>query len=164
MTNFTNTNSTIHSSLISVSFGNTYNYYIKCNSSVGNVNPTDYRLYFAVKSSSPGCSGNGIIPPEVICGDGICQYEENATNCPEDCISYINITTIYPPGLSIPEQFYCYLFSEISETPSGFIVYRWMPVLVILIVLGIITYYLSKRKERIIEKVNKYLKKKYYFS
>ena len=53
---FTTTGSTSHSATVSgLTNGNTYNYYVRCRDTVGNVNTDDYRISFSI--------GSAAIPP-----------------------------------------------------------------------------------------------------
>jgi len=186
MSDLYNFNYSINGSTTNLSFSTANKYLIIGTShSTSSLSAGNYLVNISFEIDVTGSGGTGGNTPIPICGDGECEYPENlttcpddcgicgnniceimenATNCPEDCISYINMTGVYPETQPVSEQFYDYLFSEIGRTPSGFICYRWMPIILIIIILGGTTYYLNKRKERIVEKVSRYLKKQYFKS
>ena len=78
-----NTNSTIHNQTISTSPGVDYTYYIRCQDLSGNANNESETVSWSVKTKpNTGGSGSPIIS---ICGNGICEKGENASNCRVDC-------------------------------------------------------------------------------
>ncbi|GEM_PF-6113247 len=60
---FSSTNSTTHSQNVAVSSGSSYNYYVRCQDSLGNQNTTDFTISFSVAAS-----GGGSLPAGLVAG------------------------------------------------------------------------------------------------
>jgi len=81
MVEMANTNGTVHSQTVSVTAGNCYTYYIRCNDTSGNINDESESVGWCIESKGGG-GGGGTTSQ---CGNFICEPGENAENCPSDC-------------------------------------------------------------------------------
>src|SRR3989344_8010310 len=91
MTNvFSTTPGTSHSKIISVAQGQTYNYYIRCNDTSGNINGNDYSISFSV--AVPAASYTVSVSNS---GGGSITSSPAGINCPGTCsVSFTTSSTV----------------------------------------------------------------------
>ena len=79
---FTTTGSTAHTIILTgLANGQSYTYYVRCADASGNKNTASSTIIFSVASVVP------------VCGDNICNGNENSASCPVDCSLICDITS-----------------------------------------------------------------------